>query len=96
MKRGGRAVREREERARIAQILAREPSLCLDCGTVRFKVSYAEYQDRFDVVLYHLRDCPVRRSSWSMRACDDYLRALLIIAGLSLADYNCHVEAVHV
>jgi len=39
------------------------------------------------IALYHDASCPVRRSAWSARAADDYLRAVLILGGMKLADY---------
>jgi hypothetical protein len=82
MRRGGRAV---AERSAMTRILSQEPFLCWDCRTARFRVEYDG--ERYVVALYHLKECPVHRSSWSSRAADDYIRALLIMGGMTLADY---------
>lgn len=87
-----RAGRVLAERAAIIRILSAEPFLCWDCRSARFRVESGGA--RFTVALYHLRTCPVRRSSWSERAADDYLRAVLILGGMSLSDY-CDVTGAH-
>jgi hypothetical protein len=90
--RGHRAGRVLAERDAMIRILSAEPALCPDCGSARFRVEFDGA--RHVVALYHLRECPVRRSAWSKRAADDYLRALLIIGGMCLAEY-ADVEPVH-
>jgi hypothetical protein len=74
------------ERDAMIRILSAESALCHDCGTARFRVEFDVA--RFTVALYHLRECPVRRSAWSARAADDYLRAVLIMSGMTLAEYG--------
>jgi hypothetical protein len=46
------------------------------------------------VALDHLRECPVLRTPWSARAADDYIRAVLIMGGMTLAEY-CDVSGLH-
>ena len=79
-----------QERAEIVRILSREPFLCHDCETASFKVSPGTAPARRPVIeVFHLPTCPAyQRSSWSARACGDYIRAVLILGGLHLADYG--------
>jgi hypothetical protein len=92
--RGHRAGRVLAERGEIVRILSGEPFLCWDCRTARFRVEYDLVHGRHVVALYHLAECPAHWSSWSARAADDYLRALLIIGGMTLAEY-CDVTGAH-
>ena len=73
------------ERALIIRILSAEPFLCHDCGTVAFRVEHGD--ERPVVAVYHTATCPALRCRWSARACDDFVRACLILGGLHLADY---------
>jgi len=82
------------ERAAITRILSAEPFLCWDCRTARFRVEYDPVHGRHVAALYHLKTCPVRRSAWSARAAEDYVRALLIMGGMALAEYG-DVTAAH-
>jgi hypothetical protein len=92
VRRGGKAVRDREDAAAIVRILQAEAFLCWDCRTARYRVEHDG--ERFTVALYHLKECPALRSGWSARAADDYIRAVLILGGLHLADY-LDVTGVH-
>lgn len=75
-----------EERAEIARILSLEPFVCWDCRTSAFKVSPGKRRPVVEV--FHLPTCPAyRRSAWSARVCEDYVRACLVLGGLHLADY---------
>ena len=74
------------ERALITRILGELPALCHDCGSVAFRVERGS--ERPVVAVYHLASCPALRSAWSARACDDYVRAVLILGGLHLAEYG--------
>jgi hypothetical protein len=78
------------ERAEIARILSLEPFVCHDCESSSFRVSLGPAPARRPVIeVFHLLTCPAyQRSSWSARACSDYIRAVLIIGGLHLADYG--------
>ena len=93
MTRGHRAGRVLAERAAIIRIMSAEPFLCWDCRTARFRVEH-DGAGGHVVVLYHLRECPVRHSAWSKRAADDYVRAVLIMGGMTLAEY-CDVTGAH-
>lgn len=83
--------RKPELRAAMVRALSAEPFLCWDCRSARFRISF----DGARVTLYHLRECPVLRSSWLTRCADDYIRALLIMSGISLADYSLSDEVKH-
>ena len=89
-----RAGRVALERKLISEILYAEPALCEDCMTVRFRLSFNPETGAHVVELIHRRTCPCRRLAWSRRGCDDYIRSLLIIGGIHLAEYN-DVEPVH-
>ncbi len=83
-----------EERAEIARILSAEVFLCWDCRTASFKVAAGERR-RPVVEVFHLPTCPAyERSGWSARACEDYVRAVLIMGGLHLSDY-CDGSVAH-
>lgn len=69
----------------MVRVLAAEPFLCWDCRTAKFRVE--SDGSRFTVAIYHLKECPALRSGWSARSCDDYVRAVLIMGGISLSDY---------
>lgn len=87
--RGGRVLAERAE---IIRILSGEVFLCWDCRSAKFRVEHDGA--RFVIALYHLRECPVHRSGWSVRVADDYVRAVLIMGGMVLADY-CDPDLAH-
>jgi len=89
-----RAGRVALERKLISEILYGEAELCLDCPTLKFRISFNPETGAHVIELIHARTCPCRRSAWSRRAADDHIRALLILGGLSLADY-CDVEPTH-
>jgi hypothetical protein len=88
VKRGGRAVAERDL-LRAAVLTIDTP--CLDCVAATVSVEWDGA--RYLVSVAHQRTCPVRRNAWSCRACDDRLRALLIMAGVPLAHYGDDVTA---
>jgi hypothetical protein len=83
-----------EERALMDGILAAEAFLCWDCRTAAFGIEWDPYNERHMVALDHLRECPVLRTPWSARAADDYIRAVLIMGGMTLAEY-CDVSGLH-
>jgi hypothetical protein len=84
MERGGRAAREREAlRAAILTIVAP----CLDCPAATMNVEWSVHRGGYVVAVSHMWTCPVRRNDWSRRACDDRLRALIMLAGVNLAEY---------
>ena len=89
-----RAGRIALERKLISAILYAEPALCPDCGSVKFRVTFNPETGAHVIELVHDRMCPVRRSAWSRRACDDHVRALLLLGGLHLAEYD-DIEPVH-
>jgi hypothetical protein len=93
MTRGHRAGRVLSERVAMTRILSAEPFLCWDCRTARFRVEHGRDGGHV-IALYHLPECPVHHSAWSERAADDYIRAVLIIGGMALAEYG-DVTEVH-
>jgi hypothetical protein len=90
VKRGGRAARERDM-LRAAVLTIDTP--CLDCPGATVSVEWSAERDRYVVAVGHARTCPVRSGTWSERACNDRLRALLIMAGVRIADYSDDVTA---
>ena len=89
MKRGGRAVKERDA---LRKALASIPALCPDCPTGMGRVEWAG--SRYVVAVYHFESCPVHRSAWSQRCCEDYLRAKLRLYGTALPDYDHDGELI--
>jgi hypothetical protein len=89
-----RAGRVALERKLISAILYAEPSLCPDCMTVKFRIYCNPESGGHVIELIHKRTCPCKRSAWSRRAASDHIRAVLLLAGLHLAEYN-DTECTH-